>query len=944
MRKHQLQILILNMFLFSLFLSSCFGGNGGGSELAGSPISTAAVPDDARRLLVESFGKLPLSFEPNQGQTDRRVKFFSRGEGYTLFLTGSEAVLSLGQPRSRGSADEAMRTRLSADALSGNRKWELASPYRQSDVLRVRFVGSNRAPRVVGLDELPGKSNYFIGSDPQKWRTNVATYAKVKYQNVYPGVDLIYYGNQRQLEHDFIVAPGADPKIINLAFEGVGGMEIDAQGDLVLHTPSGDVKWQKPSVYQEGEAGKQAVAGGYVLRGQRRVGFELARYDSFKTLIIDPTVTYASYLGGSGTDVGNTIAVDSAGNAYIAGHTDSSPFPTTMGAVQTTLGGLPSDAFVSKIDATKSGALSLVYSTYLGGTSFDASYGIAVDSSGNAYVTGMTSSANFPVTAGALKTTFGGGQFRAFVTKVNPAGTSLVYSTFLGGNTDDRGYAIALDSAVPPSAYVTGRTISTDFPTTGTGRQLFLSGTQDAFVSKIDTTKTGTGSLVYSTYLGGSADAEGFGIAADSAGNAYVTGDTNSADFPTTPSAAQPAFGGFPLDAFVTKIDTTKSGAAGLVYSTYLGGNSNDLGLAIAADSVGNAYVTGLTNSDNFPVSSSPFQSVHSIPAADAFVTKIDTTKSGRASLIYSTFLGGGGIDRGFGIAIDTDGDAYVAGETGSLDFPMKNAIQSTFGGGDLDVFVTKFNPAGNALLFSTYLGGPGTDSGFAIALDTSRNVFMTGQTGSSGFTTPGGFQTTFGGGPFDAVIFKIAPSATDTQPDFALAVTAGTTTSLTRPAGQTATYHLQVVPLNGFTGTVSVSCVFGPSPPAVEATCSAPARASANAPTFDVTVSTTPRAFVPPMSPGLDLRRPWPLVAWIFGLLVIPGVWLAGRRLKPQLAAPMALTLLCLLTAESVGCGGHGGGGGGGAKGTPPGTYSLTVTGSTPAASRAINLSLTVN
>jgi hypothetical protein len=791
----------------------------------------------------------------------------------------------------------------------------------------------------VGLDELPGKTNYFIGRDPHKWHTNVATYAKVKCQDIYHGVDLVYYGNQRQVEHDFIVAPGADPNVITLAFEGAGGIEINAQGDLVLHTRSGDVKWRKPSVYQLGKSGKQAVAGGYVLRGPGRVGFELAEYDPFKTLIIDPTVTYASYLGGSGTDVANTIAVDSAGNVYLAGHTDSSPFPTTMGAAQNTLGGPPSDAFVTKIDANKSGALSLVYSTYLGGTSFDASYGIAVDSSGNAYVTGMTFSANFPVTTGALKATFGGGQSRAFVTKINPAGTGVLYSTFLGGSTDDRGYAIALDSAVPPNAYVTGRTTSADFPTTGTGLQPSFSGAQDAFVSKIDTTKTGTASLVYSTFLGGSVTAEGFGIAADSAGNAYVTGDTDSADFPTTPSAAQPAFSGFPLDAFVTKLDTTKSGSACLVYSTYLGGNSNDLGLGIAADSVGHAYVTGLTKSDDFPVSS-PFQSVHSSPAPDAFVTKIDTTKSGRASLIYSTFLGGSGVDRGFGIAIDTNGNAYVAGETGSLDFPMKSAIQSSYGGGDLDIFVTKLNPAGNALLYSTYLGGPGTDSGFAIALDTSGDVFATGQTGSSGFTTPGGFQTTFNGGPFDAVIFKIAPNATDSQPDFALAVANGTTTSLTRPAGQPATYHLQVVPLNGFTGTVSVNCVFGSSPPAPGATCSVPASASTNTSTFDVTVSTTPHAVAPPMSPGFDLGRPWPLVFLILGLLVVPIAWLVRRRPKPQLAAAVASTLLGLLTAVSVGCSSQPGG----AQGTPPGTYSLTVTGSTPAASHTINLSLTVH
>ncbi len=455
----------------------------------------AAAATNAR--VSESYGKLPLHFEANHGQTDKDVRFLSRGSGYSLYLTASEAVLVL----------------VKSDAKAQE----------ESVALRMGLVGGARKPLVNGLEEQPGKANYFIGKDRSKWRTNVPTYAKVQYHDVYPGIDLVYYGNQRQLGYDFVVAPGADPKKIVLGFKGTDKLEIDAEGDLVLHASGGDVRQHKPIIYQEIDRVRQEIDGRYVIKSGKRVGLQLAAYDTSRPLIVDPVLSYSTFLGGGGNDIARSVAADSDGNAYVTGQTTSLNFPTTSGAFQT-VRGFGNDVFVTKLNPSGS---ALVYSSYLGGNDFDTGNAISIDANGNAYVTGTTKSADFPTTPGAFQPALGIGF--GFVTKLDATGSTLVYSTYLG------------------------------------------------------------------------AGAQGAGIAVDAQGNAYMTGQTGSAMFPTTPGAFQPVFGGGPVDAFVMKLNADGSA---LVYSTYLGGSNVEVGGGIAVDTGGNAYVTGGTDSTNFPTAS----------------------------------------------------------------------------------------------------------------------------------------------------------------------------------------------------------------------------------------------------------------------------------------------------------------------------------------------------
>jgi hypothetical protein len=701
------------------------------------------APAAVKVRIAEGYGKLPLSFEANQGQTDGQVKFLSRGSGYTLFLTSTEAVLALSKPAGKPSAEQPMST-------SGT-------------VVRMKLIGANSASQITGLQELPGKSNYFSGNDPSKWRTNIPSYAQVKYEHVYPGVDLIYYGNQRQLEYDFVVAPGADPGVIKLAFEGARSIERDASGNLILRTAGGDLRMHKPVVYQEVGGVKRPVPGRYVVADKHQVGFHVAAYDPSKPLVIDPVLVYSTFLGGSLGDTGFRIAVDSAGNAYVTGGTNSINFPTTAGAVDPSFNDA-GDAFVTKLNPAGS---ALVYSTYLGGSGNDFGIGIAVDSAGNAYVTGTTDSTNLPTTLGAFDRSFNGGSADIFVTKLDPTGSAVVYSTYLGGSGFERPNGIAVDSA--GNAYVMGRGVSANFPTTAGAFQTVAPGgdagnPQDAFVTKLNPAGS---ALVYSTFLGGNRNDEGVGLALDSAGNAYVTGFTSSTNFPTTAGAFQETFNGPGNAGFVTKLNPAGSD---LVYSTYLG---NSFGIGIAVDSAGNAYVTGQAFS-NFPTTAGAFQTTQPtctpLPpplnflscSVDAFVAKIDPSQSGIASLVYSTYLGGsGGFDQGNSIAVDSAGNAYVTGTTNSDNFPTTaDAFQTTHGGGvgfvRLDAFLTKLNPAGSALVYSTYLGGNGNEDVRGIGVDSAGNAYVAGSTGSANFpTTDGAFDRTFNGG--DAFVAKFS-------------------------------------------------------------------------------------------------------------------------------------------------------------------------------------------
>jgi len=676
----------------------------------------------ARVRKVEDFGRLPFSFELNQGQTAPQVSFLARGNGYTIYFTAAEAVLVLRKGH--------------GDALG-------------AAVLRTGLVGSNAAPRVSGLDRLPGKSNYFIGAKADERRTNVATYGKVRYHDVYPGIDLVYYGNQGRLEYDFIVAPGADPQTVALEFKGADKLEVDSQGDLVVHVAGGQLRLHKPTVYQGKEGERRQIPGRYELRDKHLVGFSLAAYDKRKTLVIDPVLAYSTYLGGVSTDTGYAIAGGSDGSTYIAGQTYSADFPV-LDALQPTKS-LSSDAFVAKLSADGS---TLIYSTYLGGSDVDAASGVAADGAGAAYVTGGTRSTDFP-TANALQPAFGG-YYDAFVTKLSPDGSALVYSTYLGGDGIDSGRGIAADA--DGNAYVTGSTRSLNFPVFNALKPTTNPWGEDGFVSKINATGA---AFVYSTYLGGADWDTGYGIAADAAGAAYVGGATRATDFPTV-NAFQPITGGS-IDAFVSKLSA--DGTA-FVYSTYLGGATFDYGQDIAVGPDGAACVTGYTDSADFPTAGA-LQSTYGGGYYDGFVAKLDPAG---AALVYSTYLGGTNRDEGFAIAADPSGAVCVTGFTNSVDFPTADALQPAAGGG-LDAFVTKISDDGAALVYSTYWGGSGSDVGWGIAADAAGAALICGSTSSTDFPTANALQPTLAGAS-DAFVTKITEVLTPEEMVAAIAET----------------------------------------------------------------------------------------------------------------------------------------------------------------------------
>ena len=575
------------------------------------------VPASDRARIAETYGKLPLSFEANQGQSDKQVKFLSRGQGYTLFLTGDEAVLSL----RRSSAQDADR-----DKLAALKPAAFKSKSIDSAVLRMKLVGANSSATVSGSEEQEGKSNYFIGNDSSRWRTNVSNYSKVRYQDAYPGVDLVYYGNQRQLEYDFVVAPGSDPRIITLdvsADSEVSGkrtiapLRIAENGDLLVPTDGGQVRFHKPVVYQpensssihaiggnpDAVTAKNTIDGRWILKAGNQVGFEVASYDPSRALVIDPALSYSTYLGGTGTDGAFGVAIDSMGDCYVTGFTSSTNFPTKNPYQKKNAGGV--DTFVTKLNRT---GTALVYSTYIGGSSTEYPFGISVDSTGEAYEIGNTGSTNFPVTSGAFQTTcLSCANYPAvFLTKLNVNGTALVYSTFLGGSGDNRAFGITLDSS--NNAYLIGWTTSTNFPVTANAFQTsYVPGAvSNVFVAEIDPAGKGQEDLVYSTYLGGSVQDVGFGIALDSSNlTPLLPATATHPDFPVTTGAFQTSttVNGA---AFVTKLNV---GGTAEIYSTYLGGTTGtSAGNSIKVDSAGNSYVTGYTCASDFPVTGGVIQ------------------------------------------------------------------------------------------------------------------------------------------------------------------------------------------------------------------------------------------------------------------------------------------------------------------------------------------------
>jgi len=687
-----------------------------------------------------TFGPLPLLFEPADGSD---VAFVCRGPGYALLVSPAEAVVTINRKRR---VDRAARiTRLSGAVTSGEPALHSRAPVAS---LQMRLAGADREARVVGAAKLATTVNYLIGNDPRRWRTGVPTFSRIHFQNVYPGVDLVYYGNQRQLEYDFIVAPGADPYRIALRFEGAEQVEVDARGDLIVGVAGGQVRQHKPVVFQEINGARREIAGRYVLveSSRRTVGLEIGDYDRNRPLVIDPALVYSSYLGGTDFDRAWDIAVDAQGNAYLAGETSSTNLAGAGAPASAYNGGL-CDVFVAKVAAS---GTNLVYATYLGGNDEDAAFGIALDPAGNVYVAGLTSSTNFPVTTNAVSSAlhgtpyFGHYPYDAFVAKLDTSGGRLLYATYLGGTNADVASAIAVDGN--GNVYITGETTSGDFPTNAVSSA--FGGFHDAWVAKL----TGTDSnLVYSTFLGGTGDDRGQGIAVDSSGNAVVVGYTSSIDFPVT-NALQTNFAGGLYDIFVTKLG---SDGATKLFSSYLGGSGSDEAFRVALDGAGSAYLTGSTTSTNFPGASLPYSTNSGF--ADAFVLKLDATGT---NLVYSSYLGGLSNDQGWSIAVDRNGSAYVVGTTASSDFPTTNAFQSALAGSD-DAFVAKVNAGGTALEYATFFGGSGSDQGYGIALDNAGNAYVAGTTASLDFPvfpSTNGIATAFAGGTGDAFLAKFFP------------------------------------------------------------------------------------------------------------------------------------------------------------------------------------------
>jgi hypothetical protein len=693
------------------------------------------------------FGKIPLYFTTNKGQVNEKAKFYAKASRYTLWLTKEGLVF-----------DSVKKVETTHPAPPGHPSQEGSirgfphSPHSTNppkllrDVSRLIFLNSNKNPDMVPVDKAKLRVNYFIGNDKSKWHCDVPTYMAVLYKNLYKNIDLKVYGLEKQIEYDWIVKTGGDPGDISFRYKNVKRTRIDEEGNLLIETDFGELIHKKPVSYQEIGRERQDIDVTFKKIAENTYGFEVGAYDRSRQLIIDPVVlAYSTYLGGANTDYAYGIAVDAGGSAYVTGNTISTNFPTLdhFQAYQEC-----EDVFVTRLDPNQGGASSLLYSTYLGGGYGDGGIGIAVDGSGNAYVTGYTYSTDFPT---LNQYQADQGACDVFVTRLDTAqsgSSSLLYSTYLGGGDYDCGHGIAVDGN--GYAYVTGDTCSTDFPTLNKYQE--YQGGTDVFVTRLDTTQSGAAGLLYSTYLGGGSGDHDMclGIAVDGSGNAYVTGYTDSTDFPTL-NQYQSYQGS--TDVFVTKLDPTQSGVSSLLYSTYLGGVSFDAGYGIAVDASGSAYVTGFTDSTDFPTLNQ-YQGDQGY--RDVFVTRLDPTQSGVSSLLYSTYLGGGDLDNVRGIAVDGSGNAYVTGTTYSTDFPTLNQYQGDQGYSD--GFVTRLDPTQSgaaSLLYSTYLGGGSGDYGRCIAVDTGGNAYVAGYTESTDFPTLNQYQGHQGG--YDAFVTKLS-------------------------------------------------------------------------------------------------------------------------------------------------------------------------------------------
>ena len=894
--------------------------------------SQPTVSAEQRGRVRASLDALPLAFEVNQGQADPQVKYTARGNGYSVFLTANDTVFAISSAK-----HTAARPSRTADAHSQLQTTEKV----QSAAIDMRLVGGNLRPEIVAGNEVPGVVNYYTGSDPKNWHTGVKQYSSVSYRDVYPGVNMVFHGAQRQLEFDFVVSPGADPKTIGLGFKGAQKLATDANGNLVLASSAGDVVLHKPVAYQEKDGRREIVEAAFQVRNGNEVGLNLGAYDRGQELVIDPSLSYSTYLGGTAEDDAYAIAIDGSGDAYVTGQTKSTNFPTMPANSTTNTGGF--DVFVSKIAADGS---SLIYSTYIGGSGDDSGNAIAVDTSLNVYVAGGTRSTNFP-TQGPFQLNSGGG-LDAFVLELASNGGSLVFSTYLGGSGDEVANGIAVDTT---GVYTAGFTQSTDFPLSGSPLQGTFSGISAGFVTKLQSSGN---ALAYSTYLGGGANDFASSVAVAS-GKAYITGATTDANFPVTPATAfQSSCGtaancnGGLQDAFVTVLN---SSGGGPVYSTYLGGQANDQGLGIAVDTSGNAYVTGLTQSSQFPVKSAA-QSTFGGGTQDAFVAEFNPSGSPAANtLVYSTFLGGSLNDAGNGVAVDGSKNAYVVGQTNSSDFPTAAPTQLALGGG-VDGFVSEISASGS-LVFSTYLGGAlndNTNAGNplnpvgAVAVDSAgANIYVAGNTLSSPFPGLNGFQINYGG-LTDAFVAKYSTGSSSGS----FTVSNGALSNTSGHAGVSASATITVGSTGGFNAPVTMACSVSPvvtkGPTCnINSSVTPPANGTTTA-TLNVATTVASAMLAHPTN-GRRSGVVYALLLPVFGLTLLGAAVQpsAARRRKFLGLVVFGMVLTCLLLLP--GCGGSSGGGGGGG-GTPTGTYTITVTGTngstvvtgTPALTLTIN------
>jgi hypothetical protein len=708
---------------------------------ASLPQSSHLTPPNQAQVL-SAFGKLPINFEPNQGQADGRVKFLAHGAGYGLYLAPKAALLSFPK-RAKGAHGEA--------------------------AIEMQLAGANENSHLFGTDRQSAYSNYFIGNDPTRWLHKIPQFGRVRYHDIYPGIDLAFYGKQGRLEYDFDVNSGADPRNIELDFKGANNVTIAANGDLVLSLDGRELRFESPHVYQNSERGVQTIAGAFVLRGDHRAGFEIGSYDRSRTLVIDPVLAFSTYLGGSGDESCSAvtglafvphcpaIAVDSASQAYVAGVTTSPSTSAFSGATPFPVGPLgTANVFIARFNPISSSANSLNYVTYLGGTATQYPAGVAVDSGFNVYVAGTTSSSDFPTTASAYQTAPASTGTHVFVSKLDSSGQILQYSTYLSGSGTDLASALALDSL--GRAYVIGITTSSDLQTTPGALQPAPAAANQFFFSKVDPSLSGTNSRAYLTYIGGSTPSNGIvmggAVAVDSSSNVYLAGGTNFTDMPTLNAYQTANQGGF--DVWATRLNAPANNTQQFTpqFETYFGGTGDDIAYGIATDpsSTANTYITGSTTSTNIvtiPTNTVTGTTPFPRPSGggkDAFIAKFGAllttgTNSGKVPLNYFTYLGGGGTDVGLAIVADSSQNARVTGWTDSGDFPAtaSNPIQGGLAGGK-DAFYAQILTTGVSSATSglaTYLGGSGNDIGTSLALDSALNTYLTGETSSGTFPTP---------------------------------------------------------------------------------------------------------------------------------------------------------------------------------------------------------------